>query len=1608
MAFDIRDEDEHHDERLDEFEEYDDVKQPTRPKFYRRRKFWICCIPTTIIAIVVAVILALYVIMPKIAQGLMNKATINFKQIDITNPSATSMDLVMVGDMQETGPFHADISFPGTVTVSWNGIQLGTTVIPGTSSASGGHGDLNLQSSFTVTNATAFAEFSGYMLNAQSFVWHLEGKLNVKALGHTVKDLDLKKDITVAAFNGLTGITIQKFSLPGDDPSGKGIIIEIDTAVNNPSSIQMYMGSLTLAISYKDTLMGYVTSTNLTMVRGPQTLSMKGVLIPQTTPQGLADTSEMMSRYIGNVVTDTTATGYDVKPDGVNSVDWLSAAVKNLKLNVPLQSPQPLQLIKSLNLGALGLVFTPPTAYQPITTSTGVLANYSLPDGFGFNIQFTQVANSFTLSRNNVSIANLNSSYNPATSNMAAGTLTFNLLQTPLLVPDASHQAFQEFNRDLTVGSNLPFNVVGQASVFANTSIGQVNLVNIPFNATTELSGLQSLGNPAPTITALQVVGGTADALNLAITVVIVNPSSISMSAGDIVLDLIYGGAKIGTVTMPNLNIVPGANTVQATSSINPAATPQGMELLNLYTSGAGAAVSIAGSPTSTTVDSLTLAFGALNIGSQMPGLATKLLAGASLVVLDTTLVNGLAQTVVTVNNPFVPAMTILSIDSTITYNGISLGTVVSTFASPPVIPGTGQGTITASLTMNTNPNDLTALIRAQAVKNGMSVDAFDALLSIGHGGNPPSSVFAGFNVADFVVKAMAGLSVDITMTTTVKVGDYQVTMPYTQTGVATTTDQSILRLIPLVGTPIAQLLVERSKIAFDSIKILTPADSGFQTDIVGAITETGPLDAQIQFPNPVTISYNGKALGTMMMPTVNAIANQGAALNLAAVPFTITDAAAYTEFTVYALNNAKFDWTISTDGLVVNAMGVALPGVTMTKIVTLDGFNKLTGLELQSYMINTIDDGGLHMTINATIANPSTIGMVIPVSNFNTGFNGKVLGPAVAEGLTLIPHGNSSFVLKATIATGNGDLTPYLTGIFQNAISGAATPLEAQGTGAPGVSWLDTAIKSLLLHTNLPPLSVPPIESVTINSMEMDFACDSCIWRPNATSTITAKTNLPFTNGAPILQLKQSVQILDKNGAVVGTLSTPYSAVTRSNSTVTTTTPAAPLVIADGSHDIYSTFIGDLNDATIYDMGLQGTADSILDLGALGKIEVKGIKIDVKTSLAGLQGLKTATYINKVAMELDSVANIKVVTLVNIHNPSSLTLTLGTLDFYAGLSTDDAGFAGHGLLYDLKLVPGDNNVIATVELFSNTTAYGIIANSMFTQDTAIILWTFPGTSKNPALAAGLKKLQTTTVLPKGFPSTYSAPPYNNDFKIKALPTTAQDGLLEMTATFNNPYFGAAATFASFNANPIDSPTGLKSRDYLGPIIFDLVDIPPFEIPRNSSKAITIPLRIDPNMAISQRGMLEEIVNASLSGSIPMALSMAAMVIVGNDPNPHMAVMGSETFYPPNGVMTVQTGPDFSSILAWWDAKNPPAVMSPSISPTVSPTATSIPSPATPSPATPSPETPSPSTSSSPSPVPTTDLTTASTTPATTTSTDTPTSSPTSDPPASTSTAVAP
>ncbi|KAG0055169.1 hypothetical protein BGZ90_005808, partial [Linnemannia elongata] len=713
-----------------------------------------------------------------------------------------------------------------------------------------------------------------------------------------------------------------------------------------------------------------------------------------------------------------------------------------------------------------------------------------------------------------------------------------------------------------------------------------------------------------------------------------------------------------------------------------------------------------------------------------------------------------------------------------------------------------------------------------------------------------------------------------------------------------------------------------------------------------------------IVFPNPLTVSYNGKALGSMAMPTVKAIANQGAALDLKNVNFTISDGAAFADFTSFALNNEKFDWTISTTGIVVNAMGASLPGVSMTKTVTLDGFNKLPGLQLLNYVINSIDAEGLHMVISATLNNPSTIGMTIPVSQFNTQFHGVVLGPAFAYNMALIPHSSSSFALNATITADGTNKKPYLEGIFHNALTGVATPLEAKGIAAPGVSWLDTAIKSLLLNTALPPLQEPPISSVAINSMEMDFACDTCVWAPTAISSITADTKLPFANGAPIEQLAQNIQILDNKGRVVGTLKTDYSDAVPSGSKVSTITKAAPLVIADGSHDIYTEFISDLNQATKYEVGLRGSADSVLNLGALGKINVNGIPIDVKTSLDGLQGLNNIKFLTLVNFFLGD-QYMEVSSSVNIHNPSQLTLNIGDLHLVAGQEgfTDNERF-GVAFVKGLRLVPGDNilvNVVTAPSTDPKTTKFGTDIN---VREVTLNMWADDKSTSNPALNAGLASLRQSVLLPV-FLMTDAPKAYANEWSLKVLNSTVNDGLVEVSTVLGNPYFvdmtvvGDAKISESYSASD-PSYFGISTGTSFE--FTQLMFLPDFSftVKAGQSLPITFKLKLRTNSlnAATLVDRMNTLINLGASGSFNKAYVNWTPKVTLTTMNGFLYPdFSTASAYPETGFMTLKVGSDFPMIKDWFykqfNITTTPTVLPLPISTTEtvlpSPTSTSLP-----------------------------------------------------------------
>ncbi|KAF9366733.1 hypothetical protein CPB97_006735, partial [Podila verticillata] len=155
--------------------------------------------------------------------------------------------------------------------------------------------------------------------------------------------------------------------------------------------------------------------------------------------------------------------------------------------------------------------------------------------------------------------------------------------------------------------------------------------------------------------------------------------------------------------------------------------------------------------------------------------------------------------------------------------------------------------------------------------------------------------------------------------------------------------------------------------------------------------------------------------------------------------------------------------------------------------------------------------------------------------------------------------------------------------------------------------------------------------------------------------------------------------------------------------------------------------------------------------------------------------------YIYLIDNNYDFVNNkMTMTTIVNIKNPSNLSLKLGDVNF----STASVGeYVGISTIKNLNLVPGDNYVISGTVLEITRDAAFKFLNGLETADGTLVMSGFSGTSSDEALNAGLAALKSNLVVPKQFQgSTVSQAPYKN-WSLKVLPTTKTDGLVDITAT---------------------------------------------------------------------------------------------------------------------------------------------------------------------------------------------------------------------------------
>ncbi|KAG0287845.1 hypothetical protein BGZ98_004458, partial [Dissophora globulifera] len=336
----------------------------------------------------------------------------------------------------------------------------------------------------------------------------------------------------------------------------------------------------------------------------------------------------------------------------------------------------------------------------------------------------------------------------------------------------------------------------------------------------------------------------------------------------------------------------------------------------------------------------------------------------------------------------------------------------------------------------------------------------------------------------------------------------------------------------------------------------------------------------------------------------------------------------------------------------------------------------------------------------------------------------------------------------------------------------------------------------------------------------------------------------------------------------------------------------------------------------------------------------VKGIVIDVFAPVAGLQGLKQVDFISTITANFVLETNlVEASTLVNIHNPSNLTLTIGDLHLTAVYDFVSAQKAGDALIKGLTLVPGDNRVVATAGVGLSGDGY-LLALEILTSTDPIpfLMMALDDATSNIALNAGLNELQTSVFLPPGM---LEQPPANlpyslTDMALKFLPTSVDDGLVEMTMTFFNPFIGVGYSFLH-TFDPLLKETGGVSKS--GSRILDFLDDLTFSLSGNNTATVTFNIKLHADATLG-RSFYQDMVTESASGSVQLGLNFIPIITLGQDPTQYNPIWDSSKMAKPvGGVISFHAGPDFGLILNWYDKQFPAVVPAPTVA-TPSPTST--------------------------------------------------------------------
>ncbi|KAH0827584.1 hypothetical protein J3R83DRAFT_4307 [Lanmaoa asiatica] len=509
-----------------------------------------------------------------------------------------------------------------------------------------------------------------------------------------------------------------------------------------------------------------------------------------------------------------------------------------------------------------------------------------------------------------------------------------------------------------------------------------------------------------------------------------------------------------------------------------------------------------------------------------------------------------------------------------------------------------------------------------------------------------------------------------LAIASSLELDDYATSLSFLQKGVTAITDQTALYLIGAVTAPVAQDLVNGAVLAFPEANITC-----------GSLTNVGPLDALIEFVDPVMEMklQPFRFLLSVLPPT----------LVFQIMPRTEHWSLPTRHNSTYLLHNPSFDWTISTSSLRVTALGTIFDNVSLTKTITLKAFNNLPGVTISNFQLPSDDPaGGITISTDSLIPSPAQLGIDLGTVTFQAYFDNTLVGRELFYLLTLMHNlRDGSLALTATdlVLPPEGQVTSHLAGrmipqsgnglnvigqlfseyLAADNITLSVTGESVQPTGASSpVTWLSDAFQTLSLAVTLPGQKFNVNQSIALTDLSLIMETQQEAFAPLSGSNNTvAEYKNPFGFSLQVVQSAVNMT-LGAGGVSAASLNLPSSNTvggvsTGNSASLPINFHNVPLVsLNDAAFEAMFAEVTDKSSATFH---LSGTAD-VTAKTSIGDVPISGIPFDVSSTLQGINSFGGTAAINNVSITGSGGTNgdqyiISPLTTV-MNNPSNVLLS--------------------------------------------------------------------------------------------------------------------------------------------------------------------------------------------------------------------------------------------------------------------------------------------------------------------------------------------------------------